>query len=29
MSEPCCLRQGEGYVVRDDEASRTCRSRCP
>ena len=29
MSEPCRLRQGEGYGVRDDEASRTRCSRCP
>lgn len=29
MSEPCRLRRGEGYAVRDDEASRTCCSRCP
>lgn len=29
MSEPCRLRRGEGYDVRDDEASRTRRSRCP
>ena len=26
MSEPCRLRRGEGYGVRDDEAPR---SRCP
>ena len=30
MSEPCRLRRGEGYAVRDDEAPRphcSCRSR--
>ena len=29
MSKPCRLRRGEGYDVRDDEASRTCCSCCP
>ena len=28
MSEPCRLRRGEGYDVRDDEASRSRCSRC-
>ena len=27
MSEPCRLRRGEGYGVRDDEAPRSCCSR--
>ena len=28
MSEPCRLRQDEGYGVRDDEAPRSRCSRC-